>query len=70
MKEQNMQKELKKFLMTEEKLKEIYGSGSEIKKLMLQEASPEKYQSEGKGIVNDLTGNQNTIAHKEKVQNL
>ena len=55
--------------MTEEKLREIHGSGSELKKLILQEASSTKYQSEGKGIVNDLTGNQYTIAHLEKVKN-
>ena len=49
--------------LTEERLQELYGKGEQLKKFILQETSPYKYNSAGRGIVNDLTANQNTIAH-------
>ena len=41
-----------------------------MQKLILQETSPSKHSNNGKGIVSDFNGNQNTLAHKKKVQQL
>ena len=69
-KEKKMLEDQNRYGISEEKLREMSGQIGEIQKLILQETSPSKHSSAGKGIVNDFAGNQNTLAHKKKVKQL
>ena len=56
-KEKKMLEDRNRYGVSEDKLREMSGQIGEIQKLILQETSPSKHSSVGKGIVNDFSGN-------------